>query len=206
MRKLAFLILVFLSNGCFANHNDSIYIKVHFLHGSKPKKQYWETESKWFGGKHGGHVGIEIDSNRIIDFIPSGTFHKFSKKNDRNSAFAIHSIETFWKMFGNGKVIVKKTTFIIPITKTQKQKLDSIVNIYTSSTPYDYAFFGMRCGAAAHDILGQLGIVKAYSQSKTARKIFYPKKLRKKLFKLAEINQWQVIQVDGTSHRKWEKD
>lgn len=205
LKKLNLFLLCILP-GFYVLAGDSTFIKVHFLYGSKPKKKYWETESKWFGGKHGGHVGIEIDSNRIIDFVPSGSFHYFSKKDDRNSAFVIHSVESFWEMFGNGKVIVQKTSFVIPISMAQKHKLDSIASNYLDQTPYDYAFFGMRCGAAAHDMLAQIGILKSYSQKKTARKIFYPKKLRKRLFKMAAENNWDIIKVPGTSHRKWEKD
>src|ERR1700741_2237387 len=70
--------------------NDSTIIKVHFLYGSKPAKQYKDSESKWFGGKLGGHVGIEVDSNRILNFIPQGEFHWFEKKKDPHSRYAIH--------------------------------------------------------------------------------------------------------------------
>lgn len=185
---------------------DSIYIKVHFLYGSKPKREFKEVESKWFGGKLGGHVGIEIDSNEIIDFVPSGDFHYFAKKNDCNSRFAQHSLESFYEIFGGSTEDVKKMSVKIPISAQQKFKLDSIVNSYTNVTPYDYAFIGMRCGAATYDVLSQIGVVEQYSHRRTYMKIFYPKKLRKPLAEQARENNWTIAEQEGSTNRKWEKD
>jgi hypothetical protein len=64
----------------------------------------------------------------------------------------------------------------------------------------------MRCGAAAYDILGQLDVLTSYSYRKTYRKIFYPKKLRKRLFKKAKEYAWKVVRQDSSIKRKWEKD
>ena len=202
-----FILLIFLFS--FAEQtfaNDSTYIKVHFLYGSKPKREFKDVESKWFGGKLGGHVGIEIDSNKIIDFVPSGDFHYFAKKNDCNSRFAEHNLESFWEIFGGNSEDVKTMSIKIPISKQQKLQLDSIISVYTSQTPYDYAFIGMRCGAATYDILSQLGILQQYSYRKTYMKVFYPKKLRKPLAEKAKQNNWVLEQQAGTTNRKWEKD
>lgn len=185
---------------------DSTFIRVHFLYGSVPKKEFRETEKPWFGGKLGGHVGIEVDSNRIVDFVPYGSFHKFAKREDFHGAFAEHSIRGFWSMFSGDPQTPKRATFVIPVSRQQKIKLDSIAAAYRKHTPYDYAFFGMRCGAAAADILGQIGILPHYSIPKTWRKTFYPKKLRKRLFQLAKENHWQVITKEGSERRNWEKD
>jgi hypothetical protein len=185
---------------------DMTYLKVHFLYGSKPQKKYKDTEQKWFGGILGGHVGIEGDSNVIINFIPKGKFHWFNKKNDRHSAYTTHTVNDFYSIFGGNTDSVKKTIIYIPITKQQRQKFDSIANVYLKQTPYDYAFIGMRCGGAAHDILGQLNIMPNYSYTKTYKKIFYPKKLRKRLLKKAVVNGWKIIKQDGSIKRKWEKD
>ncbi len=186
--------------------NDSIYIKVHFLYGSKPKREFKDVESKWFGGKLGGHVGIEFDSNKVVDFVPSGDFHYFAKNDDCNSRFALHTLESFWEIFGGNSEEVKKLSVSIPISQKQKLQLDSIINQYTNQTPYDYAFIGMRCGAATYDILSQLGIVKQFSHNRTYLKIFYPKKLRKPLVEKASENNWEVKKQEGTTNRKWEKD
>lgn len=185
---------------------DTNYVKVHFLYGSKPLKKYKDTEQKWFGGILGGHVGIEGDSDRIVNFLPSGKFHWFAKKDNRHSTYAVHSYDNFYAILGGNPDSVKKAIIYIPVTTEQKQKFDSITNAYLKQTPYDYALFGMRCGAAAYEILGQLDILTKYSYSKTFKKIFYPKKLRKRLFKKANVNRWKIFRQEGSTKRKWEKD
>ncbi|HEY4149717.1 MAG TPA: hypothetical protein VGM41_12345 [Chitinophagaceae bacterium] len=64
----------------------------------------------------------------------------------------------------------------------------------------------MRCGVAAYELLGQLGVVKRYSHSRTWRKILYPKKLRKRLLAKAAKNGWKTARQAGSTKRKWEKD
>lgn len=169
-------------------------------------KKYKETEQKWFGGVLGGHVGIEADSDRIVNFLPSGQFHWFAKKNNRHSTYAVHSVDSFYAILGGNPDSVKKAIVYIPVSRQQKQSFDSITNAYLEQTPYDYALFGMRCGAAAYDILGQLDIMTNYSYGKTYKKIFYPKKLRKRLFKKATENNWTINRQDGSTKRIWEQD
>ena len=101
---------------------------------------------------------------------------------------------------------MKKAIVYVPITNDQKKLFDSISAAYVVQTPYDYAFFGMRCGAATYEILGQLNILPKYSNGHTSRMIFYPKKLRKRLFKMAKANGWKVEHFEGAKKRKWEKD
>ena len=198
---ILFCIISFLSYS-----QDTTYLKVHFLYGSKPLKKYKDTEQKWFGGVLGGHVGIEGDSDRIVNFLPSGEFHWFAKKDDRHSTYAIHSVDNFYTILDATADSVKKAIVYIPVTRQQKQKFDSITTVYLKQTPYDYALFGMRCGAAAYDILAQLDILPDYSYSKTYKKIFYPKKLRKRLFEMATENGWTIVTQDGSAKRKWEQD
>ncbi|MES2618766.1 MAG: hypothetical protein V4613_12865 [Bacteroidota bacterium] len=195
--------LLFLSQA-FAD--DTTYIKVHFLYGSKPKWAHRKTEYKWFGGKIGGHVGIEIDSNEILNFLPYGRFHWFAHSKNRHSHYALHEPEQFWEILGNTIGTVKKATIVIPITGRQKKQLDSLKQLYMRQTPYDYALAGMRCGSATYEILAQLGILKQYSYKKTYRKIYIPKKLRRQLLNLAKLNHWKVIRQPGTEKRKWEED
>lgn len=185
---------------------DTTFIKVHFLYGSKPKKEYKDTEEKWFGGVMGGHVGIEVDPNKIVDFVPNGKFHWIAKQKQKNSRFVVHDTINFWEIFGGEAAMVKKSSFIIPVTKEQKSRIDSITKAYLSSTPYDYAFFGMRCAAAAYDILGQIGVVKPFGYRTTYLKIFYPKKLRKRLTKKAMKSNWRIIRYDGSERRIWKRD
>jgi hypothetical protein len=201
--RILFILIVFLTADCFAQSQQ--YIQVHFLYGSKPKKEYRKTEPKWFGGMLGGHVGVETDSNQVVNFIPKGKSHFFANKKDKHSAYTIHSRESFWEiMDNNGNV--KKLTVVIPVSDNQKAKLDSVHKTYLAKSPYDYALFGIRCGAATYDVLAQAGILKPFSRNATVMKIFYPKKVRKKLIRLATKHQWQMIRVEGSTKRKWEKD
>jgi hypothetical protein len=185
---------------------DSLYIHVHFLYGSKPKREFRESETKWFGGRLGGHAGIETDSNFVIDFVPRGDLHIFSDQSQHHSKFTTHTTTTFFEIFGGVKDSVSYTTITIPISKQQKVILDSLSAAYRTTSPYDYAFFGMRCGAATYDLLANIGILTEYSESKTWRKIFYPRKLRRRLTKLAMQNNWAIEKHSGSSRRKWERE
>ncbi len=185
---------------------DTCYIKVQFIYGSKPLKKYRDTEKKWFGGLPGGHVGIETDSSRIIDFHPYKNFHLFTTNNNKHSRFLLRPANEFWSCFGCPAEVKKTATVIIPVTREQKQRFDSIANSYLSNTPYDYAFLGMRCAAAAYDLLSHIGVVERYPLKTMYMKIFYPKKLRARLIAKAEENGWAVVKQEGSPKRKWEQD
>jgi len=184
---------------------DSGFIKVLFLYGSKPAKQYRNVEPKWFGGMLGGHVGIEGDSNSVFNFNPHGKYHLFASKKHLHSIYSENTDAQFWNIFGGTPDSVKEAIVIIPVTKSQRQVFDSIKTAYLQNTPYDYAFLGMRCAAAAYDILAHMGIVKKYCRTKTFLKIFYPAKLRHRLFAEAEKNGWEIIRQPGSVKRKWER-
>lgn len=204
MKKLTFLLACLICTAAFAE--DTCYIKVHFLYGSKPLKEYKQSQRKWFGGVLGGHVGIEGDSNRILNFSPSGKFHVFNEKNNRHSHYSLHAPDDFYRILSHNDDSMKKTIVHIPVTKKQKQLFDSLSNCYLKQTPYDYALFGMRCGAASYEILAQMNILPAFSYTKTYTKIFYPKKLRLRLLKKAEEEGWTIEKHNGTSQRRWEQD
>lgn len=201
-----FIVCIFCLISRLAYAGDTVFLKVHFLYGSRPLKEYQDTEKKWFGGILGGHVGIEGDSNRIINFLPSGSFHVFKKESNRHSTYAVHNESSFYAILGGDPDSVKKAIIYVPVTTQQKQQFDSISAAYLAQTPYDYALFGMRCGAASYEILGQLAILKSYPRKKTAKKIFYPRKLRKRLLKKAVSNGWTIERQEGSPKRKWEKD
>jgi hypothetical protein len=176
-------------------------IQVHFLYGSKPLHKYRATEKKYFGGLHGGHVSIEVDS---VDygFGPEGKFHIFSHKNNCHSIFKIKQTKGLPVYPADAKV----TTFFIPVTSEAYYKFLNIVNDYCNSTPYDYAFIGMRCAAAAQDVLGQMGVVKPRGKLKNIFTTFYPKMLRKRMFRLAREKNYRYVEQQGRKTRKWEKD
>jgi len=204
MRLPLLILLCYISSGVLCQ--DSLFLKAHFLYGSRPKHQYRQVENKWFGGILGGHVGVEGDSNQILNFTPHGSFHVFTSKHNRHSHYILSSVNGFYSGMGGQPDSMKKTIVYIPITPQQKRLFDSISVAYLKQTPYDYAFIGMRCGAAAYDILAQLGIVKQYGHKKTYWKIFYPRKLRKRLLKKARLQGWKIEQQQGTIQRRWEKD
>jgi len=202
MRLLIFLF--FLSLNSFAQPRT--YLKVHFLYGSKPKREYRDTEKKWFGGILGGHVGIEADSDQVVSFFRGREVHIVAKKNNRQSRYVTHSRERFYSMFGGSPESKKRAIVHVPVTIEQRQKFDSIIAAYREQTPYDYAFIGMRCGSATYEILAQLGVLRAYSYRRTYWKIFYPRRLRRPLFAKARENNWTVERYEGSTTRKWEKD
>lgn len=193
---------LFGQNDSTPEYKDSI--KVHFIYGSRPKASY--DEYKWFGGKHGGHVGIEIEKGKIFDFMPRGEFHYIHQEDNIQGGFQVKRASAFWDLFDDSASVQKTATVVIPIDSNQRRVLDSLVKAYSKKSPYDYAFWGMRCASAAYDVLAQMGIVEELPFNKMFRKIFYPKKLRKRLFKLAEDNNWRVIKRPGNHRRRWEKD
>lgn len=202
MRLLLLLLGILLSRTGTAQ--DNACIKVHFIYGSKPARHYRHAEKKWFGGKLGGHVGIEGDSDRILNFFPKGRFHVFGQQYRRHSTYAEFPLSRFDGYFKTDSL--KKTIVIIPVTAGQKRRFDSLSAAYLQQTPYDYAFFGMRCGAASYEVLAQLGILPAYSRDGTVWRIFYPRKLRTRLLRQAGEEGWTVIRQRGTRRRIWERD
>ncbi|MBC5775381.1 hypothetical protein H8S95_14975 [Pontibacter sp. KCTC 32443] len=206
MHKLVFILTLCLL-GQAALAQDSTFIKVHFLYGSKPHPKYKNVEEKWFGGVLGGHVGIEAgSSNQILNFVRKGKFHWFPNKRNPHSTYIHLSEEMFYDLYKTSSDSIKRAIVYIPITTQQKQQLANISTAYLNQTPYDYALTGMRCAAATYEILAHLNIVPAYTQPKTATKILYPKKLRTKLFALASTNNWKVEKHEGSVKRIWDRD
>ncbi len=196
---LSFALIVFVLPTISARSDDTI--KVHFLYGSKPAKGHKHHEGKWFGGIHGGHVTIEIDG-RAYGFGPAGRFHIIGHRKTCHSSFTSASTEN-WERDTSGMTY---TSFVIPVDSITKQDMLRTLKSYVDQTPYDYAFIGMRCAAASGDVLGRHGIIKKRSRKGNTYKFFYPKKLRKHLFKLAKENGWRIDRNKGKSSRKWEKD
>ncbi len=182
------------------------FIKVHFLYGSKPRRVWKDTEPKWFGGVLGGHVGVEADSNQILNFVPGEKHHLFGRKKKFRSLYLFHSYRGFYSILGGNPDSAKKTIIYIPVTPPQRQRFDSLAAAYTRQSPYDYAVLGMRCGAAGYDILAQLGILNAHGRTWTSTAIFYPKKLRKRLLRKAIENNWLTERSAGSVRRRWERD
>lgn len=199
MFRFVFLFLFF-SHFLFAS--DSLFVKVHFVYGSKPKTAFKKMEAKQFGGIHGGHVYLELE-NKIISYgTNNGKWHIFPHKSKSAGRYRI---DKDLKWHGDtGKL--KITTIIIPITEEQLLKFKETEKKYFEQTPYDYAFLGMRCAAGAYDMLSKAEVCKHKSRFGIISKNFYPKRLRVKLLKRARKENWQVLWQEGRNTRKWERD
>jgi 3-methyladenine DNA glycosylase Tag len=92
------------------------------------------------------------------------------------------------------------------LTQKQYQEIQAIHTSYCTAPPYDYAFFGMRCASATQDVLGQIRILKKRKRFTNIFTTFYPKKIRKRLFRLATKNNYSIQRNEGRTSRKWEKD
>jgi hypothetical protein len=185
----------------FSQTDSTRIIKVVFLYGSKPLRKYKSTESKFFGGLHGGHVTLQLDD---IDygFEPaSNHVHVFARKS-KNSDFVDRSLKGNNRYSSESKTV----TFFIPISETQYENLTVLLKSYSDTIPYDYAFFGMRCASTTQDVLGQIGVVEKRRRFANIFTTFYPKKLRKRLFRLAKEKNYDVVKTTGELERKWEKD
>lgn len=204
MKLLILSILLFLPSLVLGQ--DSTVLKVHFLYGSKPYRHFRHSEYQSFGGIHGGHVGIELRDDKIINFIPEGRLHWYSRHYNKHSKFEIDGQKSFYAIMGGNPNEVRKAIVYIPISDSQAHLFEKITIAYLEETPYDYAFLGMRCGAAGYDLLARLGVLEQHSNCATSKKIFYPKKLRMRLFKLAKSNHWKVELTYGSVTRKWERD
>jgi hypothetical protein len=174
-------------------------IRVNFLYGSKPAKGFKKSEPKLFGGLKGGHVDIEANG-RVLDFKPDGTCHIFPSIKRPNGGFHVNT-HVKWDTAVN-----KYTTIVIPVTHDQMNRLDSVFNLYSQKTPYDYAVFGMRCAAASYDVLSEIGLVKLLPERSNIVTNFYPKLLRKRMYKWARKNNYTIVEHAGRNSRKWEKD
>lgn len=191
--KTIFFLFVVHCQAMFAA--DSVYVL--FVYGSKPKVN---TESKWLGGIHGGHVSVSYNK-AFISFVPHDGVRLFPRQSV-NSVFAVESDGDF--IFDTSRSRYLLLAF--EIDSIQKNTLDSICKSKLDSAGYEYAFFGMRCASAAYDLLSVAGTVPPIRRSKMMFKFFYPKLLRKKLLKKAEKENARIFYRPGRKSRKWEKD
>jgi hypothetical protein len=200
---LVLLIFLLGSKFSFAQTDSSSQkiITVHFLYGSKPAHGCKSTEKKLFGGIHGGHVSMQFDSV-VFSFTPKYGWHIISRHRHIEGGYILERLDTFCIDSAGDKY----TSIRIPLTDSQYAHLLVIEKKFLAESPYDYAFFGMRCASAAADVLSQLGILKERSDFGDIRKNFYPKRLRRKLLRYARKNKLEVIRHDGRKSRKWERD
>lgn len=206
--RLILLFILFVSSFSYSQQSEPLTdtLAVRFLYGSKPKPAHKREQKKWFGGMLGGHVGIQYDSTRYLSFFYEGRVHIFQHKKKPSGKYELQSNSEFDYIMDKDVDSVKTLVIYIPITKHQKEKFLSICESYIAKTPYDYAFFGVRCGSSTYDVLSQIGVLKQYSYFKMWTKIFYPKKLRYRLKRQAKKNDWRIEKKKGTHKRIWERD
>lgn len=191
-----------LSLGFNSIASDSLFLKLHFVYGSKPKRSFKKTERKIFGGIHGGHVYTEVD-NQISSFgMHNKQWHVFAHKKNKVGKYRINP-DLKWQG-DTGKLTI--TTIYIPITSEQQQQFKSQKQGYLQNPPYDYAFIGMRCAAGAYDMLSKIDVCEKKSKAKMIVTYFYPKMLRKRILKKAYKNNWTIIKQNGRQTRNWERD
>ncbi len=194
------LLLLTLLKFAPASAQDSVqYIRINFLYGSKPAKGYKQSESKRFGGIKGGHVNIELNG-KCLDFGPGGNCHVFPSHKNPNGNFVLNN-GVWWDTLKE-----KSAYILVPITKLQADSLQRIFNSYAAKTPYDYAVFGNRCASASYQALSLIGVIDKKSNTGNVISNFYPKLLRKKLYKWAKRNNYYVKRFEGRKSRKWESD
>jgi len=202
MKKQPLILLLFFLLSAVAFGQTRHTIKVYFLYGSKPAVGHRYHEDPYFGGKHGGHVSIGIDT-LVVGFTDTNGFHIFAHRNNLKGVYKVKGLKKFRK----DSASYKYTTFEVPLTDTQYVKLKKIVyNYLYVKTPYDYAFIGMRCAAAAYDLLSQIGLFEIRSKWGNVFSNFYPKKLRNKMFRLAREKNYKISTQPGRLSRKWEND
>ncbi len=196
MKSLAILLILL----PFLPFSQTDTLVVEVIYGSKPIDK---NERHWFGGKLGGHIGLMIGNDSVMHFVPGGRVAATTINSD-TGRYLISSERSFYRTFYCDTT--KTCRIIIPITTSQKQKLLKDAAPFLKEGPYPYAFFGMRCAAACYHLLSLAEVTKELSRSRMTWKFFYPRKLRKFLFKEANTKGWIIQETPGSTKRKWDHD
>lgn len=196
MKTIAVILLLF-SIKCFSQ-TDTLVVEI--IYGSKP---IHKSEKNWFGGKLGGHIGLKIGEDSVMHFVPGGRVHATNLNSD-TGRYLISSSKQFYRTFHCDTT--KICRIFIPVTPAQKQQLLQDSKIFLENGPYPYAFFGMRCAAACYHLLSLADVTEDRSRSRMTWKFFYPRKLRKFLFKEAREKGWKIEHTEGSTKRKWDHD
>lgn len=198
MKYLYSLLLLFIHYSISAQ--DSTHITVHVIYGSKPIAK---GETKWFGGKLGGHIGLQVGKDKIIHFNPGGKVRAFGRSAEPGN-YVLSSVREFYRTFHCDSA--KRMQVTIPVTAEMKLQLDSVCGVFLKNPPYPYAFFGMRCTSACYHLLSVAGVYPEYSKKKMIRRFFYPRRLRKRLIRSAKDRNWKLTLTEWTVRRKWDHD
>jgi len=199
--KWLLLIVLAILAGTRSIAQEQHLLKVFFRYGSIPETGYEYVEYEETGGLQGGHVSLGIDSLEI-GFTNEKIIHIFPRKDNNHGVFYWEYLKDFEDQVADKKYI----TFLIPISEEQYIHLKAILSSNIDESPYDYAFFGMRCASATYDVLSQIGIFQPQSRAKMIASNFYPRMFRRKMTELARKNGYTVVRVKGRKTRIWEND
>lgn len=196
------LLLLFLLLFPLAGYSQPDSVRVVILHGSRPKKQFKKEEYKMLGGMLGGHVVLQVDSLVYGYNFHSRHVHPFARQRRSKMAGIMEkdeAAETLRRWKGQAVTIIT-----VPVTPQQKARVFHIADSLHRAPAFDYAFFGMRCAATAHYLLGETGAVKKTKHFGSIVKAFHPKQLRRKLVRIAERKKYRIETQPGSPRRKWE--
>ncbi len=181
--------------------NASTSIKVHFIHGSKRRKEF-PAEPVRIGGLWGGHIEVRVDS-MVYGFQHQKTpIHIFprSKRKNQNSEVTAKPISQWLLETRNDKI----TTVTIPVTPDQKKQLLTSYQMHFTTPPRDYAVLGFRCTSFAMNELGHCRIIADLNDAQCLLAGAYPAKFRRALLEIAQHNGWAIQIQDGTHRKIWE--
>ena len=173
-------------------------ILVHFIHGSVPQKNCSYKKQR-LGGHLGGHIEIE-SKGFVYGFLYDTLPINYISKSKFNSKFEKRSVKEWNELVKNDKI----TTIEIPTSIEESKKLDNLLNIHFSKTPYDYSFFGQRCTSSTAEILSDAGIINKFSNKEAVIAFYYPKLLRRTMLKYADKNKLKVNNKKGIECHDWE--
>jgi len=194
-------------------------IRILIIYGSKPAAGHPE-QYKWFGGRAGGHVAIEVVDDTVLSFHPTKyPCHLFAKHRPSRfaSAFSLQTVYQTWNTFNyNGDQnypmdSLRHIILTIPLTPAQRAKLNDITVRYHANVPYDYATVGMRCASASYEILAQLGLFDhPIKRCAIWWRILFPRdiryRLRREIKEGSSGKTWQLQYWPGSSSRIWDWD
>jgi hypothetical protein len=177
-------------------------IHIHFIYGSVPLKEFRYTGEKVPGGLLGGHIYLQKGQN-VFGFEPIDRtkIHLFPRKKF-NSRYTKEDYSDWYQHIRNKKLV----SIEIPLSDTSGNYLNILLENFHRKTPYDYAVFGMRCGASTYQILSEAGLFPLSSGFKAMLRVPVPGILRKKLLKIAEEDNLKITRQAGNQERKWEND
>lgn len=182
------------------------FIEIYFIHGSLAKSVKKQNKTKnRIGGILGGHLEVLIDGF-VYGFEPKDKtkVHIFSrkKKEDFNSVFTKKVLEEWRNETKNDHI----TTVRVPVSEKQKNFLFDSYEICIQECPYDYAFFGMRCGASFYEICAWAQIFPPLkNRTQYILNAFYPRLFRYAVLNWAKRNKFEIKTQKGSGDYLWEK-